>query len=342
VSGAPAAGVRAVRSRTRRPLAAGLQSPRRQTSTPAAAAERRAAPPPSLLGLLQAAPLDWHRDGGQWPNRRASRFVRAGGLRWHVQVLGDGPVLLLLHGTGAATHSWRDLLPLLAKRFTVVAPDLPGHGFSEAMLGSRLSLPGMAAAVAALAAELEVTVDFAAGHSAGAAILARMALDGRLAPRLLVSLNGALLPLPGWQGSIFRPMARLLSLNPLVPRLFSWRAREPAAVRRLIASTGSTIDAEGIRGYAQLLRNPAHVSGALQMMAHWDLQPLARDLPRLAVPLLLVAGSNDRTLPAADAQRVARRVRGARGVVLEGLGHLAHEEQPGRIARLLIDEAGVR
>ena len=57
--------------------------------------------------------------------------VAAGGLRWHVQVAGDGPVLLLLHGTGAATHSWRDLLPLLAERFTVVAPDLPGHGRSD-------------------------------------------------------------------------------------------------------------------------------------------------------------------------------------------------------------------
>ena len=60
--------------------------------------------------------LDWERDGRDWPNRAASRFVRAGGLDWHVQTMGQGPTVWLIHGTGAATHSWRDILPLLAQR----------------------------------------------------------------------------------------------------------------------------------------------------------------------------------------------------------------------------------
>ena len=86
----------------------------------------------------------WQREGRDWPNREASRFVRAAGLMWHVQIMGAGPVLLLAHGTGAATHSWRALAPLLAQHFTIVAPDLPGHGFTEAPGTARLSLPGMA------------------------------------------------------------------------------------------------------------------------------------------------------------------------------------------------------
>jgi len=45
--------------------------------------------------------LSWERDGRDWPNRAFSRFIEAGGLRWHVQVMGQGPVALLLHGTGA-------------------------------------------------------------------------------------------------------------------------------------------------------------------------------------------------------------------------------------------------
>ena len=47
---------------------------------------------------------DWARDGADWPHRDASRFIVAAGLRWHVQRIGAGPTLLLLHGTGAATH----------------------------------------------------------------------------------------------------------------------------------------------------------------------------------------------------------------------------------------------
>jgi len=59
-------------------------------------------------------PLTLEADGADWPNRAASRKLRAGGVDWHVQILGRGPTLLLLHGTGASTHSWRDVAPLLA------------------------------------------------------------------------------------------------------------------------------------------------------------------------------------------------------------------------------------
>jgi magnesium chelatase accessory protein len=45
--------------------------------------------------------LVWNRDGGDWPNREASGFVEAAGSRWHVQKMGQGPPLLLIHGTGA-------------------------------------------------------------------------------------------------------------------------------------------------------------------------------------------------------------------------------------------------
>jgi magnesium chelatase accessory protein len=65
-----------------------------------------------------------------WPHRTASRFVSAGGIEWHVQVMGKGPCALLLHGTGASTHSFRDLAPALAPDFSVIAVDLPGHGFT--------------------------------------------------------------------------------------------------------------------------------------------------------------------------------------------------------------------
>lgn len=123
----------------------------------------------------------WDREGRGWPNREASRSVTASGLRWHVQRMGEGPVLLLAHGTAAATHSWRALMPLLARRFTVVAPDLPGHGFTAPPPSSAgLTPPGMAGLLGELLKALEVSPALVAGHSAGAAVLVRMALDGRL------------------------------------------------------------------------------------------------------------------------------------------------------------------
>jgi magnesium chelatase accessory protein len=299
--------------------------------------------------LLPWAPmkerLDWTTDGADWPNRAASRFVAAAGLRWHVQVAGAGPVLLLLHGTGASTHSWRDLLPLLARRFTVVAPDLPGHGFTDPLPASRVSLQGMADAHGALLEALQLAPALAVGHSAGAAILLQMALDQHIAPAGIVSLNGALLPFRGWAGVLFAPMARMMTMTPLASTLFARRARDPAAVARLVASTGSSIDAVGVALYQRLLCARGHVAGALNMMANWDLAPLAARLPRLKVPLVLVVGDRDGTVNPAEAPRVQAQVAGARLVRLPVLGHLAHEEAPGELAELIRAQAealGVR
>ena len=140
-----------------------------------------------MLDRLYPA-LDWQALQAQWPHSAHSRFVQAGGLRWHVQVMGQGPALLMLHGTGASTHSFRDLLPLLATHHEVLAPDLPGHGFSSRPEDPEaMSLPGMAQALSAMLAQQNFKPALAVGHSAGAALLLRLAIDGVITPRGIVS-----------------------------------------------------------------------------------------------------------------------------------------------------------
>jgi magnesium chelatase accessory protein len=288
---------------------------------------------PSSVGL------SWDRDGLDWPNRQASRFVRTSRLRWHVQQMGNGPVVLLLHGTGSSTHSWRSLAPLLARNFSVVAADLPGHAFTETPARERLSLRGMAQDVSELLATLTIEPSLVVGHSAGAAIMIRMTLDGTIAPRGLVSLNGALLPFRGLASQFFSPLAKLMALNPLVPRLFAWRASERSAVERLIGNTGSTIDGAGVEFYRRLVSDPRHVAAALAMMANWRLESLVRELPKLNCPLLLVAGGTDRAVSSDEAFRVRDYLSGATVNYLRGLGHLAHEEQPEKIEQIITEWA---
>lgn len=283
--------------------------------------------------------LNWDREGCNWPHRDASCFVHAGGLRWHVQCMGEGPVALLIHGTGAATHSWRGLMPLLARHFTVVTMDLPGHAFTDTPPASQLSLPGIAGAVAALVETLALKVGLVVGHSAGAAIGTRLVLDGVLAPQALVAINGAFLPFAGWPGLIFPSVARLMAATPLAPQLFAWRSWDRAAVEKLIAGTGSTLDARGLAMYATLLRDAQHAAGALGMMARWDLRPLARDLSRLRAPLRLIVGTNDKAVTPQDAHRVRAMIPPTTPctlVQIVGTGHLAHEEQPVEVAQHIL------
>ncbi|MDP4003811.1 alpha/beta fold hydrolase BchO [Methylobacterium sp. NEAU K] len=293
-----------------------------------------------MLNSFDADRPDWAVDGRDWPHREASRFVEAAGLRWHVQEFGrpEAPTLLLLHGTGAATHSWRGLAPLLARDFFVIAPDLPGHGFSDPLRDPDLSLPGMARAVAGLVAALGRPPAVAAGHSAGAAVLARMCLDGAIAPRLLAAFNGALAPLPGAANLLFPSMARLLFLNPFTPKIFAWTA-DRAAAKRLIEGTGSRLDAEGVDLYRRLFARAGHVRGALGMMANWDLAGLHRALPGLTTRTLLIVGGDDRAIRPDTAFAVRDRLPDARVALIRGLGHLAHEEAPERVAEVLTEEA---
>jgi magnesium chelatase accessory protein len=283
---------------------------------------------------------DWERDGADWPNRATSRFVESGGLRWHVQEFGDptAPVLLMVHGTGAATHSWRDLAPRLAHQFRVIAPDLPGHGFTDPLPARDLSLPGMAKAVADLLGKIGAAPMIAAGHSAGAAVLARMCIDASIDPRLLIAFNGALKPFPGPAAFLFPTMARVLFLNPVTPKFFAWTA-DRAAVKRLIDGTGSRLDAAGLDLYKRLFAKSGHVAGALGMMANWDLEALDRDLPRLKQRTVLVVGGEDRAILPETAFTVRDRLPDARVELMRGLGHLAHEEAPERVAELVMVEA---
>jgi magnesium chelatase accessory protein len=283
--------------------------------------------------------LVWDRDGRDWPNRQSSHFVRADGIVWHVQQFGQGPPALLLHGTGASTHSWAWLAPHLRDRFTLIAADLPGHAFTEALPRGEMTLPGIAAALAALLAELGVSPRLAVGHSAGAAILAQMALDGAIAPDLIVALNGALSPFKGAASHVFPAMAKLLFVNPLASRFFVWRAGRTGAVERLIEGTGSQIPARSLAIYQRLFLSPAHVAGALAMMANWDLRPVAEALPRLGPRLLQIVGSNDRAIAPDEAFQLAKRVPGAIVALLRGPGHLIHEEDPRKVAELIMKAA---
>ena len=286
--------------------------------------------------------LCWERDGQHWPNRQASRFVEAGGIRWHLQIMGQGPVLLLLHGTGASSHSWRELLPLLAQHYTVVAPDLPGHGFTRMPAPEMLSLPGMSQLLESLLRTLKRSPRLVVGHSAGAAIAAWMCLHDSMAPQWLVSINGALLPLNGVPGYLYAPIARWLACGDIWARLLARSAADRWAVERLIARTGSVIEPEGIDGYRRLLRTTGHTAAALGMMARWDLRALQRQLPDLQPQLVLVVGENDLMVPPQQAERLADLLPAARLVRLAGCGHLLHEERPQAIAILLesLDRAG--
>jgi len=273
--------------------------------------------------------MDWQAHRHDWPHAERSRFVEAGGVRWHVQQAGhQGPKVLLIHGTGASGHTWRDLLWPLAQHAQVWVVDLPGHGFSSLAAGQGMSMNGMAASLHALMQTLEVAVDVFIGHSAGAAITARMVVDHSLTPQALIGINPAWLPLPGLAGLLFPPTAKFLALTSYVPQWFAKQASSPGMLDKLLESTGSLLDDQGKSLYAKLVADPEHAQGALKMMAAWDLTVGPSILRQLGCLVHILVGENDRAVPPAQAQQALALLSDGHLARWAGYGHLVHEEAP--------------
>jgi magnesium chelatase accessory protein len=275
--------------------------------------------------------MDWARDLSGWPHAQASRRIDHPPHRWHVQEMGQGETLLLIHGAGASTHSWRGLMPLLAERWHVVALDLPGQGFTQAGTRSRSSLPLMSDDIAALTEAQGWHPEAVIGHSAGGAVALELAR--RLDPQpKVVGINAALGNFEGVAGWLFPMLAKFLALNPFTAGLFTLGGASPARTRRLIESTGTTLDDEGLHLYARLIGDRGHVDATLQMMSQWRIDPLLDMLPGIDAPTLFITGDRDQAVPPNTSDRAAARMPDARVVHLPELGHLAHEEDPQAVA----------
>ncbi len=272
----------------------------------------------------------WAEEEADWPNADHSRFRQHGPHDWHLQELGPrgAPVLVLLHGAGASSHSFAGLIPLLAKRYRVVALDMPGHGFTRRGPVARLRLPHVARDIAALLAAEGITPQVVIGHSAGAAVALEMTRHIDL--KGVVALNGALSAFQGIAGWLFPALAKLLALNPFTAFFFA-RTATPKNVKQMIEATGSTLTDAQLRPYFRLVRDRTHVDGTLSMMAQWDLRPLVQRLPQIDTPVLVLSGQKDAAVSPATGKTAARHLPQADHIVLPKLGHLMHEENPQQV-----------
>ncbi len=265
-----------------------------------------------------------------WPLRSASRALAVAPHHWHVQITGHGRDILLLHGAGASAHSWHRLMARLDEDFRLIAPDLPGHGYTRSPRG-RSSLSQVARDVAALLDQLHSVPRFVVGHSAGGAIALEMARQKLLPLDRIVVINGALEDFKGPAGVLFPVMARFLALNPFTSSFLS-RGSSVAQVRNIIGATGTDLDEEALSLYTRLISRREHVDGTLAMMAQWSLRALNAALPSIEVPTLFLHGDRDQAVRVVVAHRAAGAMPNASLQVLDDVGHIAQEEAPDRVA----------
>ena len=270
----------------------------------------------------------WHEAAAFWPRAETSRFVAVGDIDFHVQVSGVGEDVLLLHGAGASAHSYSGLAARLSERYRVIAPDLPGQGFTTLLPLEAVGLVPFAHYLRELMSTLEATPRWIIGHSAGAALGAQYALDADTPPEAILCINAAFNPFGSVAAPLFSKTAKWFARSLWLPKVLASPALRWRATGSMLADTGSAVNPLMSRCYDTLLGNPDHIAGTLRMMAGWDLPPLLRRLPTLKMPVCLAAAEGDRTIPPERSTSVARDLPHARIMRIPNLGHLAHEENP--------------
>lgn len=259
------------------------------------------------------------------------RFADVAGVRTRYFQAGDGPALILVHGLGVSGDIFVRNLPALAERFTVYAPDLLGHGFTDAV-DYRGDAPQtrMARHLAAWIDALGIGRFSIAGSSLGGLIAGLVYFDrpDRVERLVIIGSGSAFVP-PDSIGANLE--AALANVGPAMgaPTLESCR-RRMAALFHDPAAAGEEILVAQLTAYALPDRFTAYkatIAGMLATLADPAHQIFAR-LEAIAVPTLVVVGGNDAraTIPTHRAGR--ERIPGARLLVIDRAGHLPYMEHP--------------
>lgn len=280
---------------------------------------------------MKRIPLDW-------PNRQHSRLISVGDLDWHVQLTGKGPVVLLLHGTGSSTHSWSDLIPLLEPHAQVLAPDLPGHAFTQGAKLEDLKLDVIAHSLQLLIEQLGIEApSIVVGHSAGAPLAIRFAVAAVKPPNLIIALNPSFIPPPPVYTSFFGPLLGPITRSSTLSSLLASLSPSLGMVDKLLDSTNTILPESRRVYYRKLFERSDHVRGSMNFMAAADIQKVLAEANLYRGKLICVLGKQDAWIPVKPLEKIIGDYFPAAEVLKWEGGHIMHELEPSKVAKLILE-----
>jgi len=255
---------------------------------------------------------------------------------------GKGPLVLLIHGMAGSATTWKQVMPALSERFTVLAPDLLGHGESDKTKGD-YSLGAMASTLRDLIVALGYKRATVVGQSYGGGIAMQFAYQYPERCERVVLVNA------GGLGTEVNPLLRMLTLPgseavllvacaPPVRRIVETIGRvalrkkleNASVIPELWRSYSSLGDVEGRRAFLRTLR--AVIDRGGQSVSASDKLHLAAGMPTL-----IIWGEEDRVIPVEHGHAAHAVIQGSWLEIIEGVGHYPHCEAPDRFVEALTE-----
>ncbi|MDX6497993.1 MAG: hypothetical protein QOG23_1253 [Blastocatellia bacterium] len=298
-----------------------------------------------IAGAVAAKLLTRPRDVS-WPDSidliyhpEYSWFTTIGGVRIHYQEAGDedAPPIILIHGFISSNLVWNEvILPLARKGFRVIAPDLPGYGYSDKPADGRYTIDSQAYAVSGLMDRLGIEKATIVGASYGGAVAATMALDYPERVANLVLVGAVTNDQP--RKKLLLRLAGVPVLGDIATPLFlgsRWilRKRTEEVYRRL----GYPVDERKLAARHHLLETANTHRAMIRTVRRWKADRISREASLIRQPTLLVWGEEDTHIPVSDAFRLRDAIPNARLIVFRRCGHLPPTESPEQFIEVVAD-----
>ena len=256
---------------------------------------------------------------------------------------GKGPPLLLIHGFGASTYTWRHVAPELAKSYRVIAVDLKGFGQSDKPFDGRYSVYDQAELLAQLIEDKDLRDLTLVGHSFGGgvalllALEANQRLDGRITRLVLLDSIAYPQQIPVFFRLLDVPLVSQIGVRMVPPSV------QTRVALRIAYLDDSKIDPEEVEIYAAPLKTAAGkhaiIHSARQIMPE-GIAALSERYKTIELPTLILWCDHDRIVPFEVGLKLRRTLPNSTLRLVEGCGHMPQEEQPASTLELVKDFIG--
>jgi pimeloyl-ACP methyl ester carboxylesterase len=272
-----------------------------------------------------------------------SVFVEVAGMKMHLRDEGprdDPSPIVLLHGSGSSLHAWEGWVAALRGQRRVITLDLPGFGLTGPSPDGVYTLDNDVRVVVALLDKLGVARCVLGGNSLGGAVAWRTALahPSRVDKLILVDAGGYGSP------STSIPLGFRLARMPVVSWLLQNTLPRFLVVQgmRDVFGDPAKVTPEMVDRAVELTQREGNRRAFIERFRQRSSTRLARRIPELKLPTLVMWGGRDRLIPPADAERFHRDIAGSTLAMFDDLGHAPEEEDPARSVAAVKQFLGLR
>lgn len=289
--------------------------------------------------LLRPRDVEWEKHREIIFHADHSHFVEVDGVPVHYQEAGDinSPPMVLIHGFATSNLVWsKVLLALAAAGFRVIAPDLPGYGYSGKPHEFDYTITSQAAMVVSLLKQLGIERTVLVGSSYGGAVAATIALDHpTLVEKLL--LVGAVTNNKPTRYMLMRLFGSPVIGDILSPLLAGSLTLLRRRMKRVYDRHSWELDERRVQARHLPLRTRGTHRAIIRTVRRWDADRVSRDAHLISQPSLVMWGENDREVPLRDGERIHQAIPNSRLIIFRECGHIPHEEYPERFTEVVTD-----